>query len=72
MKIEDKDGDRILSLCGTVLNQQKIIHCEACGATMGPLRYLEYVRKRTDVVGAVTLARPLCDVCSRKAAAEAM
>lgn len=72
MQMEDKGGERVLSLCGTVLNQQKIVCCEDCGATLGPFRYLEYVRKRTDAVCAVPLTRPLCDVCSRKAAAEVM
>ncbi|MGD8251643.1 MAG: NAD(P)-binding protein [Desulfobacterales bacterium] len=72
MEMVDRDGDRVLSLCGTVLNRQKILLCEDCGANLGPFRYLEYVRKRTHSVSAVSGSRHLCDVCSRKAAAEVM
>jgi thioredoxin reductase/ferredoxin len=69
MKMEDRDGERILSLCGTVLNRQKLLHCENCGAIMGPRRYTEYIRKRIDPVGLRTDQRMICDVCLRKKSA---
>jgi NADPH-dependent glutamate synthase beta subunit-like oxidoreductase len=72
MHMEDRDGERVLSLCGTVLNRQKIVLCEDCGANLGPPRYLEYVRKRAGTVCAAPIGRPRCDVCARKAAAEVM
>lgn len=72
MQMTDQNGERVLDLCGTVLNRQPIVMCEDCGANLGPLRYLEYVRKRTHTVCAVPLGRHLCDVCARKAAAEVL
>jgi len=66
MKIEDRDGERILSLCGTILNRQKLLHCESCGAIMGPRRYVEYIRKRISPSGAKAEPRMLCDACLRK------
>lgn len=69
MQMEDRGGERILSLCGTILNRQKLVRCEACGAVLGPDVYLEYVRKRTDRVARVSAERKLCEACARKATA---
>jgi len=69
MKMEDRDGERVLSLCGTVLNRQKLLACEDCGAVLGPACYLDYVRRRTQKVAQVTLSRRLCDACARKTTA---
>jgi NADPH-dependent glutamate synthase beta subunit-like oxidoreductase len=65
MVIEDQGDERILSLCGTILNRQKLAYCDACGVAAGPLKYLEYVRKRTDKVGPVSDDKILCDACAR-------
>jgi NADPH-dependent glutamate synthase beta subunit-like oxidoreductase/NAD-dependent dihydropyrimidine dehydrogenase PreA subunit len=70
MRIEDRDDERVLSLCGTVLNRQKLVHCESCGAVMGPFKYLAYIRKRTDGMTKVVEDRNLCNVCARKKAAK--
>ena len=67
MQIEDRDGERILSLCGTILNRQKLLRCESCGAVLGPAVYLDYVQKRTDRVARVAGERKLCEACARKA-----
>lgn len=69
MRIEDINGERVLSLCGTVLNRQKIEHCEACGAAMGPRVYLDFIRKRIKPVGEVLETRNICDACLRKESA---
>ncbi|MCF8080874.1 MAG: FAD-dependent oxidoreductase [Desulfobacterales bacterium] len=69
MQIEDRDGERILSLCGTILNRQKLLRCESCGAVLGPAVYLDYVQKRTDRVARVAGERKLCEACARKATA---
>lgn len=71
MQIEDRDGERVLSLCGTVLNHEALTACAVCGTQMGPYRYLEYVRKRTRGIRLVD-NRPVCDACGRKSAAKAM
>jgi NADPH-dependent glutamate synthase beta subunit-like oxidoreductase len=66
MRIEDRDGERVLSLCGTVLNRQKLAYCESCGAEMGTHRYLDYVRNRIKSIGDIWENRNLCDACARK------
>ena len=70
MQMEDRDGDRILSLCGTVLNRKKLLYCETCGAVLGPARYLDFVRNRTTAVAKVTGERNRCDACARKSTAK--
>ncbi len=69
MQIEDSDGERILSLCGTVLNRQKLLHCECCGAVLGPAQYLDFVQKRTNGVAKIADDRRICDACARKSSA---
>jgi len=69
MRIEDRDGERILSICGTILNRQKLIYCEECGAVMGPAKYLDYIKKRFHTVGQVTADHMVCDACARKKSA---
>jgi len=45
MIIEDRKGERILSLCGTILNRQRLVYCEKCGAAIGPANILIILRK---------------------------
>ena len=70
MQIEDRDGERILSLCGTVLNQKKLLTCESCGAVLGPAQYLDFVQQRTNGVAKLADDRRLCDACARKSSAK--
>jgi NADPH-dependent glutamate synthase beta subunit-like oxidoreductase/formate hydrogenlyase subunit 6/NADH:ubiquinone oxidoreductase subunit I len=70
MRMEDRGGERILSLCGTVLNRQRLLFCEDCGAVLGPARYLEFVHKRTGTVARAAKRRRLCDSCARKSTAQ--
>jgi NADPH-dependent glutamate synthase beta subunit-like oxidoreductase/formate hydrogenlyase subunit 6/NADH:ubiquinone oxidoreductase subunit I len=69
MQIEDHDGERILSLCGTLLNRQKLLFCDGCGEVLGPARYLEFVQKRTHAVATKIEDRRLCEACARKSTA---
>jgi ferredoxin len=70
MTIKDKDGERILSLCGTVLNRQPLVHCLQCGEIMGPRRYLDFIRKRVEPVGNdIRTGRDICGACLRKQSA---
>ena len=66
MQMRDVGGERVLSLCGTVLNRRKILHCEQCGAVMGTRKYLEYIRRRISPVSRVIDDRLICDACLRK------
>ena len=70
MKMEDRKNERILSLCGTVLNRQKLERCESCGAIMGPARYLDFVKKKTKTVSRVIDKRNICEACARKETAK--
>ena len=69
MQMTDKDGERILSLCGTILNRQKLVNCEDCGAILGPIRYLDFVRNRTKSVARIKGNQRLCETCARKSTA---
>jgi NADPH-dependent glutamate synthase beta subunit-like oxidoreductase len=69
MRIEDRKGERILSLCGTILNRQKLTCCESCGTVMGPARYLEYIRSKTRSVIHFADIRSIYDACARKSSA---
>jgi len=70
MHIEDRGGQRVLSLCGTILNQKKLLDCERCGAVLGPAQYLDFVQKRTNQVARLAADRRLCDACARKSSAQ--
>jgi NADPH-dependent glutamate synthase beta subunit-like oxidoreductase len=70
MQMEDSGGERVLSLCGTILNRQKLLDCESCGAVLGPAQYLDFVQKRTNGVARLADDRRLCDACARKSSAK--
>ena len=69
MKMMDSEDERVLSLCGTILNKQELLHCEECQAILGPARYLDFIRDRGNALPKVLSGRPLCDVCARKTTA---
>lgn len=69
IQMADVDGERVLSLCGTILNRKPLEHCEECGAEVGPRRYLEFIRRRIQPVGQVVDDRIVCDTCLRKSTA---
>ena len=62
----DKDGERVLSLCGTVLCREKLEYCDQCGAVVGPVRYLDYVKKRTSTIIEAFEGRQFCEKCARQ------
>lgn len=67
MLIEDRAGERILSLCGTILNRQPLVKCNTCDTVIGTQRYLDYIQKRLDKTTPSPAQRKLCDACGRKA-----
>ena len=69
MQLIDKDGERLLSLCGTILNRNKLLACERCGNVLGPARYLDFVQQRTTAVAGATGSRRICEACARKSTA---
>ena len=70
MQIEDRNDERVLSLCGTILNRKKLLHCESCGTILGPAQYLDFVQKRTKQVAKIADERRLCEACARKSSAQ--
>jgi ferredoxin len=66
LRIVERGGERLLSYCGTILNRQRLEHCESCGAVLGPQRYLEFLRNRTREISPVVGGRKLCHACSRR------
>jgi len=69
MQIKDVDKERVLSICGTVLNRLKLEFCDDCGAVLGPAKYHDYIQKRLRAVVPVTEGRNICVACSRKSMA---
>ncbi len=66
MLLTDRGNERILSLCGTVLNRQPLISCATCGTVIGTERYLAYIRGRLGKLATkIDPAGQLCDACAR-------
>lgn len=70
IRVEDRNGERILNMCGTILNRQKLIYCAACGAVIGPAKYLDYVKNRIHSVTPINVNENLCEACARKKSAK--
>ncbi len=70
MRIIDRGDERILSLCGTILNRQKLVRCSNCGKVLGPQRYLDFIRKRVDDIGRLPEGQMLCEICARNQSAK--
>jgi thioredoxin reductase/formate hydrogenlyase subunit 6/NADH:ubiquinone oxidoreductase subunit I len=70
MQIQDRGEERILSLCGTILNRKKLLYCDGCGGVLGPARYLDFIQKRTHAVAAKIEDRRFCEACARKSTAK--
>ncbi len=64
--IEEKEGQRRLLLCGTLLNSQAIQYCDQCNAELGSEQYSQFISKKTDHVSPATETRLLCSECQRK------
>lgn len=69
--MREHEGERILSLCGTVLNRRKLVVCEECGAAIGSDGYLNFLNRRISEIPRIPGGRRLCGDCARKAAAPA-
>ncbi len=69
LKIVDRGDERVLSYCGTLLNRARLEFCESCGAVLGPLRFLEYMKKRIQEIKPAVKNRKLCEACARKESA---
>ena len=70
MQIVDRGGERILSLCGTVLNRQELVLCSSCDTAIGPAKYLDYIGDRFKRIGHLGTQIALCTQCARKRGAQ--
>ena len=70
MQVEEVDGERILSICGTELNRLKLEYCSECGAPIGPERYHDFIFKRLKDFIDVPPNVKLCIDCARKKSAK--
>ncbi|MBC2705405.1 NAD(P)-binding protein [Desulfobacula sp.] len=68
--IEEENGQRMLKLCGTILNKQEIQYCEECNAVLPSIEYLQFISQKTGNVTKVTESRLLCNNCQRKLSAK--
>ena len=65
MRIEDRGDERLLILCGTILNRQKLVFCSSCGKAMGPKKYLDYIKNRVKPMAPKPENALVCESCSR-------
>jgi len=65
MQIEDRGDERLLILCGTILNRQKLVFCDSCGKAMGPKKYLDFINNRVKSIGQIEENSLLCESCAR-------
>ncbi len=69
MRIEDRGSERLLNLCGTILNRLEVERCEICGKVTGPAKYHDYLQKRIQGINRQLENRILCLECARKTTA---
>jgi len=66
IEVKDENAVRKLSFCGTVIAEQMLERCEACGTPFATKKYLDLVKERSDDYLGVDLDRNLCPACSRR------
>ncbi len=66
----DEGDERILSLCGTVLNRLRVERCESCGKVVGTQRYHDFITKRIQGMTPVSQKELLCLDCAREISAK--
>ncbi|NOX32828.1 MAG: FAD-dependent oxidoreductase, partial [Deltaproteobacteria bacterium] len=69
--IEEDKGQRMLKLCGTVLNKQDIQYCEECHAILPSVEYMQFIARKTGSAAKIADNRLLCNNCQRKLSARA-
>jgi putative selenate reductase YgfK subunit len=66
MVMQDQEGERTLSLCGTTLNRLDLERCEECGVEVATARYREFIFQRVNNAGLPMDGRRLCANCARR------
>jgi len=68
--IEEAEGQRMLKLCGIVLNKQDIQYCEECNAVLPSIEYMQFISQNTENITKVAGTKLLCNNCQRKLSAK--
>lgn len=66
LQLTDRQNERLLLFCGTVLNRLELEYCQSCQAVLGPARYHDYIEQRTHKVARANSGKPLCATCAGK------
>ncbi len=66
MRVEDRNGERLLILCGTVINRQPLVFCEQCAAPLGTQSHLDHVAAHTADAGPSAQHAAGCPACARR------
>ncbi len=69
MSMIDRKEERILRLCGTILNRLKVERCETCGKVVGTERYHDYITRRIAGMTPKSQKELLCLDCARESSA---
>jgi uncharacterized protein (UPF0212 family) len=64
--VKDENAVRKLSFCGTVIAEQMLERCEACGTSFATKKHLDLVKERSDDYLGVDVDRNLCPACTRR------
>jgi NADPH-dependent glutamate synthase beta subunit-like oxidoreductase len=68
--VEDKNGARLIRMCGAEMSRLPLLRCASCGLPFVTQKHLEYIQARSDRKARVTSPRNLCPACARKIGAE--
>jgi NADPH-dependent glutamate synthase beta subunit-like oxidoreductase len=65
MRVEDREDERLLLMCGTILNRLPLVRCRTCGSPLGTRRHLDHVAARTGEANPEALNSMGCPACAR-------
>ncbi|MEW6349925.1 MAG: FAD-dependent oxidoreductase [Thermodesulfobacteriota bacterium] len=71
LQIEDLGDERLLLMCGTVINKIRMEQCQGCGTYFLPKIFIRHVSRKIDVPG-FSFEQDMCPECRRIAHAARM
>jgi NADH-quinone oxidoreductase subunit F len=66
IEMEDQEGTRKLSFCGTVVGEHLLERCDVCGIPFATKEYLALIKERSDKDLGIDVDRNLCPGCARR------
>ncbi|MDF1593132.1 MAG: FAD-dependent oxidoreductase [Desulfobacterales bacterium] len=70
IRIEEKDGESKIIMCGAEISRHPLVACAACGILFISKNHLDYIRQKTDAQAKIKDPQNLCQTCARKIRAE--